>query len=438
MSLKKIYENIQEIKSTAGTNDKIEKLKEFLQDETFLKTIKLMYDSSFQYGIKKMFPMKKGFQTKGVKELFHFLELLAKQKGTSDSDKATLSQLASIDQETYNLVQLIVKKDSKAGFSVKSINKSRPDTVFSAPYMRCSSTKKISNIKYPAFVQTKADGAFINFSTSKLEARTRNWKVIHQIEHITNLFKDFPKAVMIHGELLVKKNGKILDRKTGNGILNSCLQGTANPEDAKCVEFVAWDVISEKAFYEGKFNVPYSDRWGKIRVIVKSINNPLFSSIKTEIIDNYEEAREFYDRMRAEGEEGAIIKNFLTEWKNHTSPNFIKLKNTDTAEMRIVGWKYGKESTRFENCMGAVLCESEDGKVKVSISGFSDEMRLENWDDHIGKIISVDYEGLIKDRNSTTYSLYLPRRKKSQGKIDSLEFRFDKDHADTLKDMLNR
>jgi len=438
MSLKEHYDFLMEIKNTPGTNDKIDKLKEFLEDETFLRVIKFIYDSNYQYGIKKMPPMKRGFHTKGNKELFDLLELLATQKGTTNLDKAMLVQLASIDQKTYDIVKMIVVKDCKCGFGVKSINKAKPNTVFSAPYMRCSTSKKINNIKYPALVQEKADGCFVNFSTSKCEARTRNWKAIHQIEHITELFKDFPQHLMIHGELLVKKNGKILDRKTGNGILNSCLQGTADLKDAKNIICKVWDCISEKAFFEEVFNVSYIERWGKIKNIVHHINNDLFTAIETEIVQNYEEAREFYDRMRATNREGAIIKNYNGKWKFHNSPDMVKLKNIDTAEMRVVGWKYGKEDTRFSEMMGAVLVESEDGKVKVSISGFSDEMRAMDWDEHIGKIISVDYEGLIKDKSSKCYSLYLPRRKKSQGKIDSLEFRFDKDHADTLKDMLNR
>lgn len=439
MSLKMHYDYLMGIKAIPGKIDKIAKLKAYLQDKDAVRIIKLMYDDEYHFGVKKLPPMNKGFFTKGTSEIFEFLKKLALQKGTSNGDKKHLSELASIDKETYELVQMIVRKDAKCGFSYKSINAAIPDTVFITPYCRCKTTEAIKNITYPAIVQEKADGMFVNLSVSKLYAKTRNWKSVQQIDHIFEAVKKLPvKNRMLHGELRVRKNGVILDRQTGNGILNSCLQGTADPEDAKCVFFTMWDCMTETAFFNEQFDVGYINRWGQVQKIVKELKSDCISAIETKEVLNYKEAKAFYDRMRKEGKEGAILKNFAAKWKFHDSPDMIKMKNSSDAEMVIVGWKYGKEGTRLETMMGAVLCESEDGKVKVSISGFSDKMRDQDWDQHIGKVITVEFEGLIKDRKSTSYSLYLPRRKKSDKKIDTLEFRPDRSHGDTLKDIQKR
>jgi ATP-dependent DNA ligase len=141
-------------------------------------------------------------------------------------------------------------------------------------------------------------------------------------------------------------------------------------------------------------------------------------------------AKELYNLIRQKNREGTILKKQNALWKNHTSPDQVKEKNEVEAELRIVGWSYGKEGTKYENILGSLQCETDDGKVKVSISGFTDKEREEDWDRNIGKIVSITYESLILDKKrGEVYSLYLPR-------ID--EVRYDRNDTDTLEDLLNR
>jgi len=106
------------------------------------------------------------------------------------------------------------------------------------------------------------------------------------------------------------------------------------------------------------------------------------------------------------------------------------MKNVSDSELRIVGWKYGKEDTRFKDCMGSVQLESDDGLVKVSVSGFTDKERLLDWDARVGKVVTLEYEGLIKDKSrKDVHSLYLPQ---------NLEMRPDRSDTDTLKDLKKR
>ena len=436
MSLKNYYNQIQEIRETSSTNDKIDKLRNFMEDEVFVQILQFAYSEKYQYGIQKMSKFNKTFFTSTVEQLFDFLRTLSEQRGTSDADKMKLAQLASIDKKTYQLVGMIVQKDLKAGFSGKSINKAVPDTIFVAPYMRCSTTKQIDRIEYPAIVQEKADGVFVNFLLDDLEFRTRNWKKVHQLEHLFELFKTKHfqargiNNTVFHGELLVKKDDEILDRKTGNGIINSCLNGTADPEDAKCVIFVVWDCVTKKGFFDGKCSIPYEARVKHAKRTVKLVGSKQFRFIETKIVNDYAEAQKFYKKMRAEGKEGAVLKNKLVEWKSHTSPEQIKLKNEEEAELKIVGWKTGKKGTKYENFLGAITCESECGELNVSVgSGFSDELRKQDWDNFLGRIVTVAFESVIKDKNSKKPSLFLPRFK---------SLRSDRDIADTLEEIQKR
>jgi len=233
------------------------------------------------------------------------------------------------------------------------------------------------------------------------------------------------------GEFLICIEGKILPRKTGNGILNSCLQNTADSNMAKHAIIKLWDAVPQKDFWTGHSDIGYKYRLGRTSMLINSMKNPdLLSLIKSKKLYSLKKAQAFYKQLRLDGKEGAIVKNIHAKWKDHTSPDQVKMKNVSDAELRIVGWKYGKEDTRFAECMGSVQLESDDGLIKVSVSGFKDAERLEDWDGRIGKVVTLEYEGLITDKSRPDiHSLYLPQ---------NLELRPDRSDTDTLKDLKTR
>jgi len=438
MSLDYIYDWLDNIKNTSGTNDKIALLIQYLADDGFLQIIKLMYDDKLHYGVKQM-PLceKRKFNRQN---LIKFLLTLSKQKGTSDSDKGRLAELCSVDSKTKKVVHMIINKDAKSGFGAKTINKAYPDTVYIESYMRCSTEKKVDNIVYPAFVQQKANGMFCNlklYKNGKLEFISRNGKKIHQLGRLKQLLKKrIPKkfwGVVIHGELEVEIDGVIQDRQTGNGILNSCLSNTADQKLADCVILKIWDAVPMKAYNNHFFDLSYEKRLKRCRRIVKHVKYKSFTCIRTKIVHSFKEAQEFYKLIRSLGGEGAVLKNFNLKWKNHTATEAIKMKNISEGEFRIVRLNKGKPGTKWENNVGSIECESECGKVKFSVGGLTDEEHLRDWDDwltDIGSVCSCEFEGLIKDKKrKDIYSLYLPR---------NLVLRPERTYADTLKDLQTR
>jgi DNA ligase-1 len=447
MSLKSVHENLLKIKRTSSTNSKVQLLAEYLQNEEFKAVIQLMYDSTKNYKINILPPYQKPKQDLFTEErkatnsdIFSFLNKLAEQRGASDKDKFHLAKLASIDPETHKVVQMIVKKDAKCGFSAKLINKAYPNLITIMPYCRCSTAKnKIHTINWDdgIFVQEKADGMFVNIiiHEGKIVLRSRSGKEIHQLDHIKDWIlqnRKSQKSVVYMGELLIKQNGKILPRKTSNGIFNSCIQGTVDPNVTKDAIVKLWDRVPYDDFWKGECDIPYRKRWSNVVRFVNSIDpeRKIFYLIHTKLVFKRKFAKELYNLIRQKNGEGTILKKQNALWKNHTSPDQVKEKNEVEAELRIVGWSYGKEGTKYENILGSLQCETDDGKVKVSISGFTDKEREEDWDRNIGKIVSITYESLILDKKrGEVYSLYLPR-------ID--EVRYERNDTDTLEDLLNR
>jgi hypothetical protein len=75
--------------------------------------------------------------------------------------------------------------------------------------------------------------------------------------------------------------------------------------------------------------------------------------------------------------------------------------------------------------LGAILCESADGVIKVSVgSGFNDGQRNQG-DELVGKIVAVKYNARITNKEGDQ-SLFLPI---------FIEVRNDKDTADNSKDI---
>lgn len=433
-----VFDWIMHIKDTPGSNDKILLLQMYLIDGGFLKIIQYMYDDHLHYGVKEMPLCEKSKFNRG--KLFEFLNILSKQKGTSDADKGKLAELCSISAKTRKIVHMIINKDAKCGFGAKTINKARPGTVFEEPYMRCSTEKKIDKIVYPAIAQQKADGMFVNIKINKdgkIRFISRNGKRILQMYRLRKLLtRKFPKkyrGVVLHGELLIRKNGKILDRQTGNGILNSCLSNTADQKDADQAIIKIWDVIPMKAYNAHFFELSYFKRYKRCREVVKLVNHKSFTCIRSKIVNSHQEAKDFYKLIRKFGGEGAILKNFELKWKYHTATEAIKMKNISEGEFRIIRIKKGKPGTKWENHVASIECASECGKVVFSVGGLTDKEHLRSWDDwitDIGSVCTCEFDGLIKDKKrKDVWSLYLPR---------NLVMRPDRSYADTLEMLQKR
>ena len=95
--------------------------------------------------------------------------------------------------------------------------------------------------------------------------------------------------------------------------------------------------------------------------------------------------------------------------------------------MRVVGFIEGTPGTKREKTFGALMFENDEGTIKGSTSGFTDEMLEEinnNREKYMGKVFTVQFNDITKSRGSETYALSHPR---------FIEFRNDKDTTDTLE-----
>lgn len=443
------YCKLIDIKAESSSNEKITLLKEYLHDDTFKTVVDLALSHDKVYKTKSFGEYDPNSEGGSTQEIFDYLIWMTKQSGIKKVEKEKLRQLASVNEETFYIVQCILAKNLRCGADTGLINNAVPDTVFTVPYMRCMSEKVgLKRIHYPAFCQKKADGGFsygmIDRGTNKPYLMTRNG---HEII-LHNRFDSDIERLRFNDEVItmeltaVDSNGFDLPRELGNGLITKALRGTINSQEARLIRGQAWDLVPQDDFWKEYYDKKYLLRWNRLMLLSKPMQ--LISLIQSCLVDSEEGAREFFLMMRRERLEGAILKNIDGPWKDYTSPDQCKLKRKNCAEFRITGWYYGEAGKKFEKCLGGLHFESEDGKVKCNTgSGFTekdrgflgldkngipiiDETTLQKWTETIDSIISVEFDSLITDkkRKNDIMSLFLPIFDK---------IRPDKNEADDLK-----
>ena len=290
---------------------------------------------------------------------------------------------------------------------------------------------------------------------------------------------------VLHGELLLKdEDGNIMPREKGNGKLNKYFKrnttlielnkkvnnaksdkARTKAESIREEHIKEWKYISENLVYEVWDIVPENDwlnlecskstieRFKEVIQIVKAYNEHIDSNnynlnncelrlIDYEIVYNDIQAMNFYQRQLDAGLEGMVIKNLNIPWCHDTNrEGIVKLKDFKENDLIIVGYNMADPTSEFAGGIGSLLCESGDGLVKVSVSGMKREQRgLErvdindsskglqviddfDFDQFTGKIITVKYNEMTKDKDTGIFSLFLPN-------VLEIRDRSDKTQAD--------
>jgi ATP-dependent DNA ligase len=145
--------------------------------------------------------------------------------------------------------------------------------------------------------------------------------------------------------------------------------------------------------------------------------------VESAIVDDIETAKATFEKYLAAGQEGIILKDMNGPWEDKRSKGQIKFKGEMECDLKVVAVEEG--SGKYEGQLGALVCVSSDGIVKVNVgSGFNDEQRKSLMPrDLLGKIVAVKYNARIKN-NRGDESLFLPI---------FVEIREDKDVADSSK-----
>lgn len=430
-----INEFFNKLSANASRNFKIEQLNAHSDNEILREVIRLALDPFTQFYIRKIpkyTPNDLSMEPISLRFALDTLFDLSHRIVTGNAAIAHLkSTLEAVSPDDAKVIERVIQKDLKCGVSTSTANAVWMGLIAEYPCMLCSAfeQKLVDKIEWPAYVQLKMDGMRFNAivkhaeNDSSVEYRSRNGK---EIELRGNLDKEFIALsngvdCVFDGELLVVENGVILDRQTGNGILNKAVKGTISDKEAAMVHATVWDHIPYAYFVQGYCPVTYNVRFNKLQ----SMEMPeRINLVEHTEVSDLEAANELFQEYLSQGQEGIILKSRNGEWENKRSKTQIKFKGELECDLKIVGTEPHKRNPEW---LGAILCESADGLIQVSVgSGFNDEHRstLVN-EDLIGRIVAIKYNARIKNK-AGEHSLFLPI---------FLEIRDDKDTADHSGDI---
>ena len=422
----------EDLLANPSRNFKLDYLKQNAGNETLREVVRLALDPFTQFYQRKIpaYTPNTGNTASLAAILPGLFDLSHRLVTGHDAIHHLQMMLEAVSPDDAKVLERIIQKDLKCGVQVSTANDVWMGLIKEYPVMLCSpyEQKLVDKINYPAYVQLKEDGMRFNAIVvdDKCEFKSRNGKTI---DLLGNLEADFIKmadgnACVFDGELLVKIDGKIADRQTGNGILNKANKGTISAEEAAMVTAVVWDYIPYVLFTDGYSPTPYQTRFERLELAVEGASKRI-ELVPSIIVDSLDEAKAIFEQYLIDGKEGIILKDSHGVWEDKRSKGQIKFKGELECDLKIVGVEEG--TGKYAGKVGSFLCESSDGVVKVSVgSGLSDQQRdsFSNLD-LLGRIVAVKYNARITNKQGEQ-SLFLPI---------FIELREDKDVADSSKDI---
>lgn len=422
--MKHIVNIINEIRNTSSTKKKQEIIKSYHKefhktfDDSFRKVLIYTLDPFITFGIKKIPNYINDEVLYKFDKVYVVLDLLKTRSVTGNTAIDMLQHLLThLSKDDAKLLEHIIEKDFKAGFSGVTVNKALGLDVIPVYHIsKCGgwNEKTKSKINYPAIAQTKMDSircnAFVTYD--KIYFKTSSGKELDLKDNaILEELSKFPKNIVLDGELLISDgNDSYLSRKESAGILLKLQHGTISKEEEELVRYVVWEYIELEKFYEGKSNIKYSDNFSELAFLLYSEKSTKVKAVESVIVNNEKELLEFYSMQLSLQREGCIVKNYNHVWRDGRDNDTLKLKPLKENTMDLIITDVIEGSNKYKNMLGAFQCTNKDETLVVNVgTGFSDKQRLEYFDkSYIGKVIEVYYNEIISKKNSNIKSLFLP------------------------------
>lgn len=423
--MKNISSILQKVGATSSRLEKEAILTEFKDNEVLKNVFRLAHDKQVLFYTRHI-PDDLIWGSNPLKctlaEALRALEdKLCSRTYTGGRAEAFLNTLFSnVEYIDAEVLRLVILRDLRIGATASTANKIWPGLIDLPKFMLASTTPE--DIVYPATSQLKEDGARAKFiwAGGKVSMFSRNGNEIETCGAFDKWAEqNLKEDAILDGEMVVVRDGKRADRKTGNGIVNKAVRGTISPEEAQELAYMAWDIDS--------LDVGYAERFAHLTTIVEGgdIKDKVIL-VESKVVNSYEEALEHFKDLRRRGFEGSILKNSGAKWQPKRTKDLAKFKAEIEGEFKVVGVQEGT-GKNVGKC-GALLIESQDGKVTCNVGIFKDfdQSIRDEWWTNPPKVVTVLYNERIKAKGSPTFSLFLPRVTAA---------RYDKDEANTLEEL---
>ena len=406
----KIFKQIQE---TSSTNDKKAIIIANKDNELFKKCLVFLLDGNINTGISNKKINKKVEPSSELAPYYlcrnstfeEVMDYLIKNNTGTDADIYEIQCFLVGHEEDREFYEQMITKSFRLGADSKVVNACIPNLIPTWDVMLGTS---IEHCKLPEntwfSLSQKLNGNRCTYYNGEFYTR-QNKKYIglnhikKDIEKISNA-KDF----VFDGELIYKNSEGLSDSSAfqkGTGIANN---KSENKEELKLVLF---DVLPREEFDNKVSKNTYKTR------------KQLLLDLKQYETENIEIVQMFYegtdqseiwkwlDYCEQHDMEGCML-NLDTPYECKRTKSLMKIKKFYDFDLQIVGYEEG--TGRNKGRLGAFVVDYNGNKVKVG-SGYGDEERVNFWnnrDKYIGRVITVKYKEISKDKKTGLESLQFP------------------------------
>jgi ATP-dependent DNA ligase len=337
--------------------------------------------------------------------MFNLLERLTTRRHTGQEARQAVENHA---KAFGDLIKLICNKDLRCGVTATTFNKVYPGTI---PQFNVQLAKEvpINTLVYPQMAQIKYDGVRLIAikKKGKVTFRTRNGKEVNLPILRWALEQTQHDNYIIDGEI-VYGEGKLTGRTSISGAINSAMHGGA-VDEADMIYHV-FDSMPLNDWEANVCDYEYQHRLHIMLEMLVSWQIPNVLPAYTAVVSSAEETNLIYDIYVEQGYEGIILKHADHKYTFKRSKDWVKVKETKTADLKCVGMIMGEG--KYEGQVGSLTVRGivEDKEVLVNVgSGLSDEDRALGWDYYEGQILEIKYNSVIPNHAKDGYSLFLPR-----------------------------
>lgn len=246
-----------------------------------------------------------------------------------------------------------------------------PSVLLAKDYISPLSLAKTFNgvVESPAYwVSEKFDGIRCYWDGRKL--LTRNGHEIHAPKWFVEQLPDTP----LDGELWAGRGGY-------QAVAKIVLDTTPNEQQWRKIQYQVFDLPSSKA--------PFEARQQALKQIITSVERPNVQWVKQTKLSSLESINQALEEMVSLGGEGIMLRPEGSLYESGRTSTLFKLKQRQDSEARVIAYQAGRG--KYENMMGAIWVELENGKMFKIGSGFSDSDR--QAPPPIGSDITFSHEG---------------------------------------------
>ena len=406
----KLFKQIQE---TSGTNDKKAIIAANKDNELFKKCLVFLLDGNINTGISNKKINKKVEPSSELAPYYlcinstfeEVMEYLSKNNTGTDVDIYEIQCFLEGHKEYREFYEQMITKSFRLGADSKVVNSVIPGLISTWEVMLGTS---IEHCKLPEntwfSLSQKLNGNRCTYYNGDFYTR-QNKKYIG-LNHIKADIEKIPNAkdYVFDGELIYKNNEGLSDSSAfqkGTGIANN------KSESKEELKLVLFDVLPKEEFDN------------KISKDTYKIRKKHLLDLKQYETENIEIVQMFYegtdqseiwkwlDYCEQHDMEGCML-NLDTPYECKRTKSLMKIKKFYDFDLQIVGYEEG--TGRNKGRLGAFVVDYNGNKVKVG-SGYSDEERVNFWnnrDKYIGRVITVKYKEISKDKKTGLESLQFP------------------------------